>query len=324
MGEKEFTVSTLNMERFFDTVNDPSTGDAVLTPAAFERRLKKASLLIRNVMKTPDIIGVVEMENLTTLQAVADRINSDAVLAGDPDPNYQAYLEEGNDPGGIDVGFLVKSNPRVNVIDVIQFGKTATFINPNNGSPAILNDRPPLVLRAMIQPANGDAFPVTVIVNHLRSLSGVEDPVDGNRIRTKRRAQAEYLANLIQARQLADPTERIISVGDYNAFQFNDGLVDSIGTIKGTPTAADQVVAPSADLVNPDLIDLGSYSPSTEHYSFIFNGNAQELDHVLTTNNLLTRFSRIEYARANADFHEIFRNDDTRPERLSDHDGVVA
>jgi len=78
---------------------------------------------------------------------------------------------------------------------------------------------------------------------------------DGNRVRTKRRAQAEYLANLIQSRQTADPSERIVSVGDYNAFQFNDGYGDSIGTIRA-PTPASEVVLASSDLVNPNLIDL--------------------------------------------------------------------
>ena len=71
------------------------------------------------------------MENLTTLQAVASRVNSDAVAAGQPNPGYTAYLAEGNDIGGIDVGFLVKS--RVTVIDVTQVGKDATYIDPNTG-----------------------------------------------------------------------------------------------------------------------------------------------------------------------------------------------
>src|SRR5262249_476624 len=155
-------------------------------------------------------------------------------------------------------------------------------------------------------------------------LNGVDDPVDGNRVRTKRRAQAEFLANLIQTRQTANPNERIISVGDYNAFQFNDGYVDSIGTIKGTPAAADQVVLPSSDLVNPDLVDLGDFAADNQQYSFIFDGNAQELDHVLITQNLLDRFTRLEYARVNADFPEVYRSDANRPERLSDHDGLVA
>jgi uncharacterized repeat protein (TIGR01451 family) len=322
-GAGEFTVASFNTERFYDTVNDPSTSDVVLTATALNNRLNKASLAIRNVMRTPDIIGIEEMENLTNLQALANKVNNDAVAAGDPNPNYQAYLVEGNDIGGIDVGFLVKT-PRVNVISVTQEGKTATYINPNNGLPELLNDRPSLVLVATIQPPSGSPYPVTVIVNHLRSLSGVDDPVDGNRVRTKRRAQAEFLANLIQARQVADPNEHIISVGDYNAFQFNDGYVDSIGTIKGTPTAADQVALASGDLVNPDLIDLVDMAPAAQRYSFSFDGNAQELDHILITGNLLPRFNALNYARNNADFPEVFRNDATRPERISDHDMPVA
>ena len=154
----EFTVASFNMERFFDTVERPGHGRRVLTPAAFANRLNKASLAIRNVLRYPDILGVEEMENLTTLQAVANKINSDAVAAGDPNPNYQAYLEEGNDIGGIDVGFLVKSS-RVNVIDVTQYNKDETYIDPNTGQPALLNDRPPLLLRATVQPPVGRPVP---------------------------------------------------------------------------------------------------------------------------------------------------------------------
>lgn len=316
----EFTVASFNMNRFFDTVNDPGTGDAVLSTDAFNNRLNKASLAIRNVMLSPDIIGVVEVENLTTLQAVATKLNTDSAPAT---PNYQAFLVEGNDPGGIDVGFLVKS-ARVGVVDVTQFGLATTYINPNNMLLEILNDRPPLVLRATVTSSAGVVFPVTVIVNHLRSLIDVDDPADGNRVRTKRRAQAEFLANLIQARLTSDPTERIISIGDFNAFQFNDGLVDSIGTIRGVPTAANMVVLASSDLVNPDLTNLLDSAPADQRYSFTFDGNAQSLDHTLITSNLLPRFSKLIYARSNADFPEVFRNDPNRPERLSDHDMPVA
>jgi uncharacterized repeat protein (TIGR01451 family) len=317
----EFTVASFNMERFYDTINDSGTSDVVLTGTAFNNRLNKASLAIRNVMRTPDIIGIEEMENLQTLQAVANKVNSDAVAAGDPNPNYQAYLEEGNDIGGIDVGFLVKT-PRVNVISVTQVGKTTTYVDPDGGL-ALLNDRPSLVLVATVQPPSGVAFPVTVIVNHLRSLSGVDDPADGARVRAKRRAQAEFLANYIQSRQSADPNEHIVSVGDYNAFQFNDGYVDSIGTIKGTPTPADQVVLASADLVNPDLTELIHAVPD-ERYSYSFDGNAQELDHIIITGNLLPRFDSLNYARNDADFPEVYRSDASRPERISDHDMPVA
>jgi predicted extracellular nuclease len=106
------------------------------------------------------------------------------VAEGQPDPAYVAYLEEGNDIGGIDSGFLLKSS-RLMVVDVVQVNKIETYINPNTGLPELLNDRPPLVVRAQVPVPGGAPFPITVIVNHLRSLNGVDDVVDG-RVRAKR------------------------------------------------------------------------------------------------------------------------------------------
>lgn len=319
----QFTVASANLQRFFDTVNDPDIGEPVLTTTAFNNRLNKVSLMIRDVLRTPDIVGVVEVENLNALQQVAAKVNADAVTAGAPNPNYVAYLEEGNDPGGIDSGFLVKSS-RVSVIDVTQYSKNTTYSNPNNGQFELLNDRPPLVLRAVVTGSTGGAFPITVIANHMRSLSSVDDPADGNRVRTKRRAQAEDLAKLVQARQAANPNERILLVGDFNAFPFNDGYVDSIGTIKGTPTAASQVTLASPDLVNPDLTNLLDTVNPAERYSYTFDGNAQTLDQALITSNLLPLVDSLQFARVNADFLESFRNDANSPARISDHDPLVV
>jgi uncharacterized protein len=318
----EFTVASFNLERFFDETDDPDTDDAVLTADAVTHRLQKASLSIRNVLRRPDVLAVVEVENLSILQRLAAAVNADEVAAGGLDPRYVAYLEEGNDVGGIDSGFLVKTTT-VHVVNVEQIGKDATYTPPGQtpGSPLpLLNDRPPLVLSARVNGPIAQPFPITVIVNHLRSLSGITG-TDGERIRAKRRAQAEFLATLIQSRQA---TERVISVGDYNAFAFNDGLVDVIGTIKGQPTPADQVALASADLVNPDLTNLADGLGAAGQYSFVFDGNAQALDHVLVNASALKRFSRVAYARSNADFPESLRGDATRPERLSDHDAIVA
>ena len=115
-------------------------------------RLQKASLTVRHVLRSPDILGVVEVENLSILQRLAAKINADALAEGESDPMYVAYLEEGNDIGGIDSGFLVKST-RVNVISVEQIGKDATYAPPGQapGAPLpLLNDRPPLVLKAEV------------------------------------------------------------------------------------------------------------------------------------------------------------------------------
>ncbi|MEP6922925.1 MAG: lamin tail domain-containing protein, partial [Pyrinomonadaceae bacterium] len=320
----EMTVANFNLERFFDTVNDPNIGEPVLTMTAFDNRLNKASLAIRNVLKTPDVLGVEEVENLTTLQTLANKINSDAVNAGQPNPNYQAYLEEGNDVGGIDVGFLIKT-PKITAIAVTQYGKDTTYTNPVNNQQELLNDRPPLRLQGSAQLTNGTSYQFSVIVNHLRSLIGLED-ADG-RVRAKRRAQAEYLASLVQEFQQTEP---VFVVGDFNAYQVNDGYVDVIGTIKGTPAPSDQVVLASSDLVNPDLIDLADTLPSpilvatNQAYSYSFDGNAQILDHILVTQSAFSRVTSFHYARVDADFPEIYRNDPNRPERISDHDAPVA
>ncbi|MCX6319275.1 MAG: nuclease [Bacteroidetes bacterium] len=322
-NSNELTVGSFNLQRFYDNVDDPG-GDAVLTATAYNNRLNKASLAIRNALNTPDVLGVIEVENLAVLGTLANKINTDAVAAGDPNPNYTPYLIEGNDVGLIDVGFLVKSG-RVTVNSVTQFGALTTYINPNNGLPETLNDRPPLVLDGTftgVSCLTNNNF--KVIVNHLRSLSGVDDPIDGNRIRTKKQQQAEFLANLIQGFQTADPTVKIVSVGDYNAFEFNDGYVDVVGTVKGTPTPAANVILASADLVNPNLVNLiDSYIPVLK-YSYNFNGSAQTLDHILVNSNMSSRVSRFAIARLNADFPEVFRNDANRPERISDHDAAVA
>jgi hypothetical protein len=334
----EFTVAAFNLERFFDTVDDPLITEPVLTPTAFANRLNKASLAVRNFLKFPDVLAVAEMENLPTLQALSAKISADAVAASQPDPQYQAFLVEGNDIGGIDVGYLVKAapvagtTPRVTVNAVVQENAGELFINPDLTT-ELLNDRPPLRLDAVVNHANGSSFPLTVIANHLRSLNGIDDnspgsngwPTVGHRVRAKRRAQAESLANLVQARQVADPAERIAVVGDLNAFEFNDGLVDSVGTILGTPTPATEVVLASPDLVNPDLVNLQPASPA-ERYSYSFDGNAQTLDHILINAALqsATAARRTEHARIGADFPEVARNDPATAVRLSDHDPAVS
>lgn len=316
----EFTVASANLQRFFDTTNDPAIGEPVVTPEAYARRLAKASRIVRDYLRLPDIVGVQEVENLAVLQDIAARVNSDAGLGAD----YVAFVEEGNDPGGIDVGVLVRSS-RVKDVSVIQVGKETTFVDPQDGSVDLLNDRPSLVLRGRVE-GSPTRLPadVIVVVNHLRSLNDVDqDPGAGPRVREKRRRQAEFLASLLDGLQ---EEGRVISVGDYNAFEVNDGYVDVLGTIVGTPTAPEQVVLASVDLVEPDFVRAAHPGD----YSYVFSGSAQSLDHILLSTAAAALATDFEHARINADFPEVLRHmldpvtGQPRPERLSDHDPAVA
>ena len=336
---EEITVGAYNLLRFFDSVNDPLTGEPVLTAAALTKRLGHTTEAICRYVQLPDVLGVVEVENLAVLTLLANEINTRGAageLGCTRNPEYVAYLEEGNDVGGIDVGFLVSARavragvPRVSVVEVTQLGKDTLFTNPDT-STELLNDRPPLMMRAVFNHADGGSEPLTIYVNHLRSLGGVSDtatgsngwPTSGARVRAKRGAQAQYLAQLVHDRQVAAPDERIVLLGDFNVFEFNDGLVDGMGIITGRPAAADQVLLPLTSPIATPLTVMTPLSPRDEQYSFSFDGNAQSLDHAVVNEAVFSRLRdvRTEHARINADFAE-FRFG-TGPLRTSDHDPVV-
>ncbi len=333
----DVTIGGFNLLRFFDEVND-SNGAPTLTAAALDKRLTKTSLAICNYVKAPDILGVVEVENLRVLGLLAERINSTCARA----PAYVPYLVQGNDPGGINVGFLVSTRDagstvpaaRVEVIEVAQYGKATLFNNPD-GSTSLLNDRPPLLLRATVHAANGGTYPVTVVVNHLRSLNGIDDtgagsngwPTEGDRVRNKRAQQARFLADLVQSRQVADANERIVLVGDFNAFEFNDGYADIMGIVRGDEVPEDQVVTWLASPITTPLVDGSDLiADATERYSYVFEGNAQTLDHVIVNEALLMdaqlASAKVEHARINADFGVHNFGVAGNAIRVSDHDPV--
>lgn len=322
--DRQFSIAASNLERLFDDEDDPNTKEPIINAEGFDKRLKKISLAVRGYMQTPDVVGIVEAENLAVLKKLADRINKDAEAAGKPNPNYEAYLVEGNDFGGIDSGFLVK-RARVEVLETKQFGKDEKFQNPVSKEDVFLNDRPPFMLRAAIKDAKtNQPFEFTVIVNHMKSFNDYNDEKKSPFVRMKKKLQAEFLTKYVAERLKANPQERIALVGDFNFYQFNDGIMDVMGTIRGVSAAKDSIMTVSEDLLNPDLTNLVEKIKPAEMYSYSFDGNAQVLDHFLVNDAFLKHVVGFGYARVNADFPESYRNDTTRVERFSDHDAAVA
>ena len=322
----EFTVASFNMERFYNDITDadnPGSSVVIVTTAAYQRRLAKASLAIRNMLNFPDVIGTQEIENINVLTDLANKINSDAIAAGQTDPVYLPYLFLATDGTAINTGMLVKST-RVTTVRAEQFGLATTFTN-SVGSQAVLNDRTPLVLHLGITRGTGvPDYPVTVISVHQRSLISVDDITStGATVRLKREAQAEYLASLIQGYQAAG--EHVITVGDYNSFEFSDGYVDTMGVTRGNPVPAATVITPpTAGLANPVLVDLVTLLPPTQRQSYVESGSAQVLDHVVVTSDLVPTETRLVYAHIDSDFPLVNLNDATSPTRISDHDPAVA
>lgn len=304
----EFTVGSYNIENF----NDSPT----------QRR--KAALAVRTLMRAPDVVGVIEIASLAALESLAAQIDEDAVAAGDPDPGYEARLIPAPAGGTQHVGFLVRTS-RVR-IDAVTQERADELFTPG----VLLHDRPPLVLRATVDPGGALEGQIIVVVNHLRSFIDIERlDAEGARVRAKRTAQAESIAGLLQELQTLNPSTPIISVGDYNAFQFNDGYTDPISVLKGSPTSGDRiVVGESPDLVTPDFVNLTDTLPAAEQYSFVFEGTPQALDHVIVNGVAQGLVQRYAIARGNADFPGSpfagYSGDAGRPEASSDHDMPVA
>lgn len=322
-GLRELTVAAANLENLFDDeVNSSNVEkEATVTKEVFRTKLKKTSLAIRTVLATPDIIGVSEVENLKVLKKLADQINADAVAAGQADPKYVGYLEEGNDGRGIDVGYLVKST-KLKVIEVVQLGKDEKNTSPAAYPNEKLYDRPPLMIRVeAIDTASAKPLMLTIVGNHFKSYGGINDEKDGPRVRDKRRIQAEWLAKWVDDRQKADATEKIIVCGDLNSFQFNDGYNDLVGILKGKSDP--NVMSPSKTAYATGLKALVDFIDQKNRYSYSFDGSAQVLDHILVNKAVVDRVLKFGFARGNADFPDVWAGDPNRPERISDHDAPV-
>ena len=309
----EFTVASLNLFRLFDDVDDPSDltsqgaarDDQVVSTDEYATRRAKFANYIVNTLDAPDVLGVQEVESLTVLEDLAADIESGYGIS------YAAYLEEGNDVGTIDVGFLVRDSIAVDA--VTQLGKDT--ILSFDGS--LLNDRPPLLLEGR-SVGDGADYPFAVIVVHNRSLNNIES----ERTQIKRLEQAQFLAAEIQALQTANPDLRLIVTGDFNGFEFSDGYVDVLGQVIGDVDPAAQLNT-GDDLVEPNLINQVLSVPAEERYSFIFDGSAQVLDHALTSIALDQSTRGLAFGRGNADGAEVLLDDPTTPLASSDHDGLV-
>jgi predicted extracellular nuclease len=308
-ADAEMIVGSLNMYRLFDNVDD-GTGDEVIDADEYAIRLSKISRYVLNVMNAPDILAVSEVESISVLDTLAAEIE-----ARDPSVQYTAHLQEGNDVGGIDVGFLTRSH--ITMDEVTQYGLD-TILNFDG---SLLNDRPPLLFKGR-NTKDGSDFPIEVLVVHNRSLSGVDDSGRGARVRAKRMAQAQLVANLVQDIQTANPNVNLIITGDFNAYQFSDGYVDVVGQIKGTSVEADNLLWEQSP-VSPELTNQVDSLPAEEQYSFIFRGSSQVLDHSLTTSNLNSMITDFGFTRGNSDVPASLVDDEADELRSSDHDGVV-
>ncbi len=317
----EITVATQNMYRFFDGTDDPLINDFDednTTVAEFNARTAQASLYFRTKMHSPDIIFLQEIENIESVQAIADKMNSD-----DPSHTYSAFLEVGNDIGGIDIGILTKET--LSNITITQLGADETLAYnppPPPELPRKLHDRPPLLISAIITKA-GFSQEVNILGVHMRSRSGITGS-QRTRIRHKHLEQSLSVATMVQNIQTASANIPLIVTGDFNDFEFSDGYADVVGEIKGVVDPVKNLLSSNGvSVVTPSLVNAIDTLAIDDKYSFVFRGTIQALDHMLINDAALVIMSDVKYVRGNVDSPLKYRGDYSQVLAMSDHDGLV-
>ncbi len=291
----EVTVASLNLLNLRETSNDT--------------KYDKLSLYIRQVLGAPDVIGVQEVYQQAALTKLANEIKTD-----DSGVVYTAYVKQTANSQA--VGFLVRSGVSVETGFPKEHGSGETFVDPRDNSNDPVHDRLPIYIELSV----GD-FDFTVIDVHNRSRIDIDDAARGEWVRTKRLAQAQSVAKLVQ--QESDKGSKVIVVGDFNGFEFTDGYVDVVNQIKGNvKPGRNQISGP--DLVDPNLCNLVDGLPATDRYSHIFQGNAQALDHALVNPAMSRHVVEMQFGRGNVDAAGLNRNTATNALASSDHDGLVV
>jgi hypothetical protein len=282
------TVATFNVENL-----DPGDGAARFTALG-------QSIVVN--LKSPDIISLAEMQDNNgatndsdvdanlTFQTLIDAV----AAAGGPTYAYRQINpiddQDGGEPGGnIRVGFLYDP-ARVGFVE----GSLTRLVDTDLADgDAFASSRKPLAASFTF---NGET--ITVVANHFNSKGGDQPLFGPNQpplllSEPQRLQQAEIVGDFVAGLLAADSRAKVIVAGDLNDFEFSPplNLLESAG-----------------------LTTLIETLPADERYSYNFQGNAQALDHVLASANLLPKLAGFDIVHMNSEFAD----------QLSDHDPAVA
>lgn len=274
------SILSQNMNRLFDDIDD-GNNERVISRDRFRKRIETAAQKFGSDFGLPHIIALQEVENLNVLHRIADAIQRRYAA------RYRALLIPGQDVSGINIGYLVRYDVEIREID--QLLSDASL--PGGGP---LFSRPPLLLEACYLDKC-----LALLNLHLRSMRGLDNDSERDRVMRKRRLQAESVARWVNRFQLADAQASLMLLGDFNALTPSDEHVDLIGIIVGNPDNH-RTRVPAQDLVEPDLVDLTRLIPLEKRYSYLFRRRKQQLDYVLinqafAADPISIEFSRIDY-----------------------------
>ncbi|MGN7407886.1 lamin tail domain-containing protein [Sporosarcina sp. SAFN-010] len=304
---EKLTIASYNLENFSNNTKTTSADKA-----------KKLARAFAVDMQSPDIVGVTEVQDNNGPDAGGPEANQSyerliqaIVEAGGVKYEYVNIDPVNNQDGGqpnanIRVGFLYNPErasmktgaPHGDAVTAVGYENGGLTVNPGRIDPtneAFNSSRKPLAAEFTFQGED-----VIVIANHWNSKGGdtplfgaVQPPVYKSEIQRKNIAQIVY--NFVDDVKTKNPDANVVSLGDFNDFQFTDALKIHEGEL---------------------MTNLVNGVEESDRYSYVYQGNSQVLDHVLVSNNLADA-SEIDMLHINADYTDMAG-------RASDHDPILV
>ncbi|MCC6454141.1 MAG: hypothetical protein IT328_04310 [Caldilineaceae bacterium] len=269
-------------------------------PAGYAAALRQRAEVIATELVGCTVVALQETGSPADAQALAEVLGTEFGLA------YTSLAIEGPASGEAEfplTNSLLVDSARVTVqlADAVEgcaaqdYGIVAPGVCPLGEYPVF--DRPPLMAQLLIagpQEAPWEkAQTLWVINNHWKSKSG-----DENANARLRAAQAAVVAQRVQAILSVDPAAQVAVLGDLNDF-YGGAAVSALQSATG-------------------LFHPYAWLPPLDRYSYLFNGAAQVLDHVLVTPNLAAQLALVQILHLHADAAT-----GESPLAHSDHDPVV-
>lgn len=303
-ADDKLSIASYNVENFSSNTPD-------------EKVTKLAEAIVTNMTK-PDIVGLVEVQDNdgqtdsgnVDASLSAQKLIDEIVALGGPTYAYTDIAPENNKDGGapggnIRVGFLY--NPeRVSLTEGAEKGTATQSVGFENGkltlnpgridptNDAFRSSRKPLAAQFDFQ---GES--VIVVANHFNSKGG-DQPLFGKNqpavlgSEVQRMKIATILHDFVEDIVEKDEDANIVLLGDFNDFEFSNPMKKLKGSI---------------------LTNMMEELPAEQRYTYVYQGNAQVLDHILVTNNLKQQ-TEIDVLNINSPYMEEHG-------RASDHDPVL-
>jgi 2',3'-cyclic-nucleotide 2'-phosphodiesterase (5'-nucleotidase family)/predicted extracellular nuclease len=281
-------------------------------------------------LATPDILGLQEVQDgsgsvadgtlsaeqtLTALvDAVFDACGADYDFA---EVAPATENENGGQPGGNIRQAFLYDPARVSLVGTPGDGSMATMPQAD-GSEVGLSFSPGLIApdaaafagsrKPLAAAFDFNGRRLIVVNNHFSSKGGgtplygaVQPPVNGSE--DERIAQATEVNRFVDDVLAIDADAKVIVLGDFNEFDFENPLQVLTGADDGSNVLA--------NLYN--VVDL----PVVERYTFNFEGNAQALDHLHVSPALLSANPEVDIVHVNIEFAD-------NAMRASDHEPVLG